>query len=229
MKIQHIKLLTSIPDRQKKFYTQALGLPLVDDSNDAFTIKIGYSYLTFERAAAEAAKASPFYHYAFDIPVNKVEEAAAWLDAKGVLLNELPNNKKKIYSTTWNATSIYFYDPAGNIVEFIARHSLDHSSYTSFTAGSLLNISEIGLVVNDVPSTSDLLKSRFSIDRYKDSYDSFAAVGDEEGLFILSANQRVWLGSNKPAGIYKTEVVIESAANKGELIVEGYPYKLAAC
>ncbi|MFD2114787.1 hypothetical protein [Paenibacillus yanchengensis] len=57
---------------------------------------------------------------------------------------------------------------------------------------------------------------------------SFAAVGDENGLFILSANKRVWLGSNKQADVFMTEVIIESNINKGEFTLKGYPYKIIA-
>jgi hypothetical protein len=52
-------------------------------------------------------------------------------------------------------------------------------------------LSEIGLVVNDVAATKDVLENRFSINGYKDFHHSFAAVGDEQGLFILSAHRRV--------------------------------------
>ncbi|RIE04922.1 hypothetical protein [Cohnella faecalis] len=152
-----------------------------------------------------------------------------WLSSRGISLNLLPQNKYQLISTTWNSTSIYFYDYAGNIVEFIARHNLNYSSTSPFTSNSLLNISEIGLVVSDVPSTRELLRSRFSIDGYKNNNDcSFAAVGDEDGLFILTAHNRIWLGSNKEAKIYKTEVEIEGAVTKGELIFKDYPYKIIA-
>ncbi|CAH1201808.1 hypothetical protein PAECIP111893_01733 [Paenibacillus plantiphilus] len=227
LKLQCVTLLTPMLEQQKIFYTQVIGLPILNDCTDAFTVKIGHSHLKFERSTI--AGASPFYHFAFDILGNKLDEATVWLNARGIALNGLPQHTDQFYSATWNSTSIYFYDPAGNIVEFIARHNFNHSSMDPFTTDSLLNISEIGLVVHHVPAASELLRSYFSIDGYKDSNDSFAAVGDEDGLFILSADQRVWLGSNKKAGVYKTEVVIEGAGNKGELLIEGYPYKITAC
>lgn len=226
MKLQSVKLLTSKLEMQRMFYTQIMELPLLKENSDMFTIIIGTSHLTFERSTI--ANENPFYHFAFDIPGNKVDEAIAWLNSRGISLNLLPHDKYQIYSKTWNATSIYFYDHAGNIVEFIARHNLNHSSTAEFSAESLLNISEIGLVVNDVSSTKELLGSRFSINGYKDYNNSFAAVGDEQGLFILSVNKRVWLGSSKQANIYKTEVVIEGDLNKGELTLKGYPYKIIA-
>lgn len=102
------------------------------------------------------------------------------------------------------------YDPAGNILEFIARHSLTNTTPGQFQSTDILRISEIGLVVPDVSSTRELLNSKFSITEYKYNNDQFSAVGDEVGLFILSAHKRVWLGSDKPAEIYKTEVIIES-------------------
>lgn len=226
MKIQSLKLLTNNLEKQRIFYTEIIELPLLNDSTDSFTIIAGTSHLTFDRQTN--VDENPFYHFAFDIPGNKVDESIAWLNSKGISLNLLPQDKYQIYSKTWNATSIYFYDHAGNIVEFIARHSSNHSSNVPFAAGSLLNISEIGLAVHDVSSTKELLQSHFSIEGYKNYHNSFAAVGDEQGLFILSAHKRVWLGSSKQANIYKTEVVIESDINKGELTLKDYPYKIVA-
>ncbi|GIP37876.1 hypothetical protein J31TS4_11560 [Paenibacillus sp. J31TS4] len=224
MQIHRIKLLTNQLEQLKRFYTAELGLPLVVSSNYTFAVKVGQSVLEFEQTDHPAE--SPFYHFAFDIPENKMDESIDWLNSLGVMLNLLPDQSNKVYSKTWNVTSIYFYDPAGNIVEFIARHTLDNAIHTTFTGEDLLNISEIGLVVKDVPSMKDLLSSNHFINSYKDSSETFAAVGDEDGLLILSAYRRVWLGSTKEADIFKTEVTVEGT-QEGVYAIDPYPYKLS--
>lgn len=223
MRIQRIQLLTKELKQLKEFYTHSLGLPLLESSQNAFTIAAGQSVLSFMRT--EQDEESPFYHFAFDIPGNQIAASMNWLSTKKIALNILPNQTYTIYSNSWEATSIYFTDPSGNIVEFIARHSLNNEQDTSFSSSSLLNISEIGLVVDDVPGTKELLKTSLGLDEYKENHNSFAAVGDETGLFILSARHRVWLGSDKKAAIFRTEVTIEGN-NKGTSSIGSYPYKI---
>ncbi|OXM14820.1 VOC family protein [Paenibacillus herberti] len=223
MRIQALKLLTSELEQLKRFYTEILELSLVEQSKTAFTVQVGQSQLTFEQA--EATGENPFYHFAFNIPGNKMDESIAWLNSACIEIADLPNNSKTSFSQTWNSTSIYFYDSAHNIVEFIARHTLDHTSSAPFSSKDLLNISEIGLVVNDVPGTKDLLTSALSIDGYKNSYDTFGALGDEEGLFILAVCQRVWFGSDKKSDVFKTEIIIEGT-QKGQLQIGEYPYQI---
>ncbi len=224
LRIHSIKLLTKQLEQLKKFYIYDLGVPLVESSSNTLTLKVGTSDLIFEQA--DNAEKSPFYHFAFDIPENKIEESITWLNSVGVTLNLFPDNSYQIYSTTWNATSIYFGDPAGNVVEIIARHTLDNANLTPFTCKNLLNISEIGLVVNDVISIKDLLSTNLLINGYKDNKETFAAVGDEDGLFILSAYRRVWLGSDKEAEIFKTEITVEGT-HEGVFDIGQYPYSVS--
>ncbi|WP_042163080.1 VOC family protein [Paenibacillus gorillae] len=223
MRIHRVRLLTKNLAQLQEFYSHLLGLPLLDRSKDSFTVSVGQSYLTFERT--ENAGENPYYHFAFDIPNNKMDETIHWLSSKKVSLNLLPNDSYKIHSKTWDATSIYFDDPSGNIVEFISRHSLHNEVNSFFSSMNILNISEIGLVVNDVNSTIELLESNLKLDAYNDNNNSFAAVGDANGLFILSAHQRIWLGSDKKADIFRTEVTIEGN-DKGTFNVGSYPYKI---
>ncbi|WP_138752555.1 VOC family protein [Paenibacillus sinopodophylli] len=224
MRIHSIKLLTKQLKQLHRFYTDVFGLTLKENSSETFAVKVGHSDLIFE--LADHAEENPFYHFAFDIPENKIDEAIVWLDSVGVTLNILPDNTFKAYSKTWHATSIYFYDPAGNIVEFIARHNHDNAILAPFTGKELLRISEIGLVVNDVTSMKDSMRTNYIINGYKDSYETFAAIGDEEGLFILSANHRAWLGSDKKASIFKTEITIEGTP-EGVFVLGQYPYSLS--
>jgi catechol-2,3-dioxygenase len=224
MKIEKIKLLTDQLEKLKRFYSVILGLPLLNDSGaNEFTVRAGRSYVTFENSGNLGA--SPYYHFAFDIPGNHIDSSIQWLQSRGIALNTLPNQSTKAYSKSWNATSIYFYDPAHNIVEFIARHTLDNATMAPFSSGSLLGISEIGLVAHDVPFVRQLLMSHLNLVGYKESYPKFAAIGDEEGLLILSEFQRVWLGSDKEAAVFNTEITIKGA-QKGSMCIEPYPYRI---
>jgi hypothetical protein len=67
----------------------------------------------------------------------------------------------------------------------------------------------------------------FSLTEYKDYYGKFAAVGDEVGLFILAECQRVWLGSDKPAGRFRTEVEIECSVEE-EVTFSDLPYRITS-
>lgn len=226
LQILHVKLWTSSIDSLRSFYTYTLELPVQKDSKDEFTVKAGRCSLTFvNQVKADHVEENPFYHFAFDVPSTSIDKSIEWLKSKGIALNVLPNQQYKIYSNHWNATSIYFYDPAGNIVEFIARHDLNYSAANSFSSKDFIHISEIGLVVHDVPKIMDLLKENLNIETYKDYNERFAPVGDESGLFILSAYNRVWLGSNKPAKMFQTEITIEGSPPRSFSIAE-YPYHI---
>ncbi len=58
----------------------------------------------------------------------------------------------------WPAHACYFEDPAGNIVELIARYNENPKSESPFSVNSIINISEIGLIVKDAPQVAKQLK-----------------------------------------------------------------------
>lgn len=59
--------------------------------------------------------------------------------------------KDKMSSRTRGTHNYYFPHPAGNILEFIAREDLPAKAGEDFRPEDILHISEIGLVVDDVP------------------------------------------------------------------------------
>ena len=65
---------------------------------------MGSSELIF----AETTANQPFYHYAINIPANKIEEAKAWLSNKVKLL-WMEDYKNDIADfVNWRAKSVYF-------------------------------------------------------------------------------------------------------------------------
>ena len=85
-----------------------------------------------------------------------------------------------------------FYDADGNIAELIARHTSGNASQAPFGGQSLLNVSEIGIAAADVPRCVSHLKQQTGVSEYGTSGDTFAPIGDEEGLFIVVSEGREW-------------------------------------
>src|ERR1700752_4024806 len=125
------------------FYTSCLGLKAQEESDSRIGIRIGASLLVIE----EAKEGEPFYHFAINIPANKIEEARIWLLNKKIDLLWMEDYKSDIADfRNWHAKSVYFFDPAGNVVELIARFDLMNEADELFSQDQFLNISEIGLV-----------------------------------------------------------------------------------
>ncbi len=205
MRIRELRLLTSRLAEQKEFYTRTLGLPLAYERDGLVAIQAGGTKLVFTQAEEGS---EPYYHFAFNITENKLLQAKTWIAEQHIALSrDDPNNW---YSKSWNSHAVYFYDPAGNIVEFIARHSLPNAQQGPFTERDILYASEIGLVTDDVVALAASLKETVGVEIYKGGIsEEFAALGDEYGLFILSKRGRIWLASDKRSQIYPTEVRIQ--------------------
>ncbi|NQX48592.1 glyoxalase/bleomycin resistance/dioxygenase family protein [Paenibacillus tritici] len=189
--IKAVEMQTPALEEMKNFYVNTLGLTLVQEQSTSFSVQVGVSSLTFKKSDPNG---QPKYHFAFNIPENKIDEALRWITPKVQII--LSQGHEIVHFESWNADSIYFYDPAGNIVELIARHNLDNSANEAFSPASLLCVSEIGLPVPDVEEA--LLKlSRVGIVPWQDSSSQFAAAGDECGLIIAVKQGRIWFMSDQ--------------------------------
>lgn len=161
----------------QSFYADLLNFTVLESSHSSFTLRVGESEIHFE----EHANAKP-YHFAFDIPHNLVNEALHWLQQR----LEVYNFEGQVIQqfTDWNAEAMYFHDPDQNIVEFIARHNKGLDSDQEFGSQSLIGLSEIGLASKDLPDIVNQLKKTCGLEIYRGDSERFAAIGDEDGLFI---------------------------------------------
>ncbi len=202
MIFEEIKLKTADPESLKHFYANTLGVHLASEGDGLFSLQIGTTLLTFERDTG----GHPYYHYAFNIPENRFKEAKAWLMERVPLNREDGEDEADFVS--WNAHAVYFEDPAGNIVELIARHNLNNASSEPFSPKDLLCVSEIGIVREDVPSyVKELKEQGFSL--WREGSESFAPVGDEHGLLIVVEKNRRWFFAEKTAGIFPVGVSVK--------------------
>src|SRR5690625_1864423 len=102
----------------KRFYRNALGLDVEASEDDSFTVKIGETDVTFK-----ASEVSCNYHYALNIPGNQFSIMKHWIQERTKLLSH--RGKTEIFYRNLGADSMYFEDPAGNLVELIGRRNRD--------------------------------------------------------------------------------------------------------
>lgn len=200
MQIKNLTLYTHKLTECKHFYANSLKLPITEVTNLMFTAKIGSTHVTFKETSRET-----YYHFAINIPSFHIEDAYNWLSPSIHILPFLGN--EIVDFNDWNARAIYFYDPAGNIVELIARKNLNIQLKGAFTPNAFLHISEIGLPVANVQKTYDLLNQHYGLERYSGDYTKFCAIGEETGLFIvIDHNQKDWIPNQDKALPFPFEI-----------------------
>lgn len=220
MRIHALRLAAADPEGLGEFYEE-LGLPVVPRT-EGVAVSFGRSDVTFERAAGSE---EPFYHFAITIPENRFEDAYEWLDEHVGLLPDVESGRMRFeFGGYLDATACYFRDPAGNIGELIARHRLDNAApeHEPFGPRHLLAMSEIGLVVDDVPQVvAELTEHTGEADL--GGGPEFRMVGDQAGTFIVVDEDRPWFVGGDDPGVFPTEVVADVDA---EYEFTEYPYEI---
>ncbi len=206
MHIQEVTLYTASLNRTKQFYTKTLELPVHAETEDTLTFKTGNTLLSFSNITAQ----KPFYHIAFNITNNKFSDSFEWLNAK---LDLLPMDNGLPIATypDWNAESFYFHDNNGNILEFITRFDLPYYSSEPFSINDIREVSEVGIVSNDVAATAAKLHNESGFPYFSKSKatENFAVLGDDHGLLIITRNGRGWVPTHKPAQIFPMSIVAD--------------------
>ncbi|MEC0123684.1 VOC family protein [Paenibacillus pabuli] len=202
MIFEEVRLSTARLEDMKHFYIHRLGLGLFEETEDTFTLQIGLTKMIFMQSETDQ---HPFYHFAWLIPTNRFQEAKAWAAARVRL--SWHEEQDQTYSTNWDSHSLYFEDPAGNILELIAHHTVHNESDRPFSEKDLLQVCEVGLVTEDVRSAVQELE-QMGLKRWGEISDTFAPVGDANGLFIVVKKERIWFFSEQKSNIYPIEVSI---------------------
>jgi catechol-2,3-dioxygenase len=199
-----------------------LGLPLLGQTpGQNLTFQVGDSRLIFSQAPQDWRGV---YHFAINVPEEQFYAAKDWISSKTGLLKD-GSGADEFHFASWNAHALYFSDPAGNIVELIARHDLDHNQPGDFSPEFLLNISEIGLASDDVAQTCQSMQAELGWSVYRDSQsDDFVALGDPHGLLILVRRGRVWYpDTGKAAQLNPVRVdLLDIQGHPRQLV--GFPY-----
>ena len=211
-----LRLRSSRIDELAAFYRQNLELSVEHTAGGVngggIEIACGQSIIEFSPAAEGA---HPYYHFAFNIPHNTLDTAVIWMQNRCPLVRRA-DDSVIFHFESWNAHAIYFIDPAGNIVEFIARHTLSSvpgyvATPTWFDASHMLCVSEIGVVTPDVAAAAAQLRLGLGLETYHGRSPEFHAVGDELGLFIVVKTGRRWFSSDRAAEVFPAEAVVRNS------------------
>lgn len=219
MKIYRLRLYAKNLQPLFEFYHQALGFQEVILKPNKLWIKAGDTELIFEQHPEGFV-----YHFAFLIPLGKLPEAIKYLEEKDI---ELLLYKGKQVIDFGTGKALYFYDPAGNIVEFIDRPDLEIEAFQAFSMNQIQRVNEIGMPVQDPLGVSTQLRDRYKIQLVKPEIlgESFCWIGDYEGVFIVVKEGRHWLPTNIPSVSNDFEVEFQEATQgysfrfeKGEIL-----------
>src|SRR5690349_19757198 len=221
MWIKRLELMTANLPAQLEYYQNILQLS-VEMQDACVVVQAGRTELIFNQAPAGW---EGHYHFCFNIPENQFAESKKWLDERTASLSD-ENGKDEFHSESWNSNSLYFKDAGGNILEFIARHDQRNASDDPFDSRHILQISEIGLPSRDVISFAKDLCAQLGISIYRqDASETFTPVGDEEGLFILAVEDRIWYpNTGVPAKLL--DIKMDFEANGVNYKLFGMPYKI---
>lgn len=189
MKILEVELLTDNLEETEHFYSNQLGFRMSEKDTESITFVTGSSVLKFVRSF----NIHPVYHFAFNIPCNLLKQALNFAKTRFRMIY-LEDGELIADFDNWNAKAFYFYDNNGNILEFIARYDLENDSTDGFDTQAIESVSEIAVSTVSVNDLRNELETNHNIQPYhrQPPLPNFAALGDENGLIILSENGRHW-------------------------------------
>lgn len=179
MKFKKLKLYTNKLDLELEFYSKILGFEILEQNENYFSVKVGWTELSFEKANEEYT-----YHYCFLIPANMLNQALEWMESRTEIIN-IEDGRKIANFGTWNADSFYFLDASGNIAEFIVRYDLENNDNSDFNISKVLCVNEMGMPTNNVEKLNSQLQVELKTKLWKGDLERFGTNGSQEGLFLL--------------------------------------------
>ena len=200
MEILAVTLPAIDADALAPFYADTLGLPVRRDGA-ALVVQAGATSLVFVPADEAPAPA----HVAFDVPEDRFDAVVAWAAERVELLHD-----GRVYDfdvPPWHAHSVYFLDPARNVLELIARHCEPAAA----GSGAIVRVSEVGVPVADVGEAVAWLESELGIPYFDGDRRAFTAMGDGRGLLIVVADARPWMPTDLAGARGPLEVVLRGA------------------
>ncbi|GLY11027.1 hypothetical protein ACP2W0_09185 [Pseudobacillus badius] len=198
MNIEQIELYIPNYEESVSFYKHVLAFDCVSETAETAHFQVGSSRFTLHRDEEHAY----YYHFAFNIPPNLFSSAKQWIAKKVPLLTE--DGADEIYFDGAKAHAFYFEDPAGNIVEYIARtETTPEAAADQFAPCHIAGVSEMGVPTNETKKQLDELLDlgippRNNEPLYYEKYLNFMGEYEDGNYLIIGPVGRRWIFSNKP-------------------------------
>ncbi|MDQ0175528.1 hypothetical protein [Bacillus chungangensis] len=206
MIIKELRLKTKRLEALKEFYGELLGFSCKEIGDKQLMIPIGESKLIFEQTLAYG---DPYYHVAINIPQNQFQEAKKWI--KQYVSLQVEDGEDEVFFQELQAHSLYFLDPAGNIMEFIARHDLQNDRFAAYTAEACLGISEIGIPTEHVVDTAEeLVRHGIPVINNEEIVDKQLNFMGKNGVYLIVAPlRRRWIFSDLISKPFPLQVIVD--------------------
>lgn len=193
MDIRQVQLATrSLADTARFYERLGCSVEIVDAT---VRIVVGSTLLVFR----ELPEMTGALHLAITIPTGTFDAAKAWIVGLTTVLGTDDQDEFE-GPPNWNSRSVYFEGPDQQLLELIERRDLP-GDVGENTAVPLVSVSEVGVPVPDVLGAVEALR-RAGLEPYANAPgESFAAVGDVDGLVILVSPDRRWFptGDRSPS------------------------------
>jgi catechol-2,3-dioxygenase len=213
-------------EQNRFFWETLMGFTVIDSpSVGQYTLQVGNTKLTFRQSNLPPnleATFFPQYHFTISIPSNQVEACLEWVlkqkafspntneEVTIPIWNDYLNGAEIIRRNLYNSQSVFIQDPAGNVVELLARHDMNNTASGEFNTGMFIGISEVGIVTRDVRKTAALLKETFGVDEVLGSSNSFKPIGGATGLLKLIVPGKPWIPTDNELAVdHEMELTIK--------------------
>ncbi|MEM7349522.1 MAG: hypothetical protein AAF657_01865 [Acidobacteriota bacterium] len=202
--ILKVRLLASRLDEMADFYAVKMGWP-VSRVGSSLRVRTGGTEMRFDAAPEGAA---PFYHVAWAIPSNKFDIGKAWLYQRAPLLKNSKGHDEFHFKKA-NRRAVYFKDPAGNILELIARDDLGDVVEGPFSLRDVLYVNHVGLVIDNMDETIVALNDSLGLLPTAPPEPNVTKMGDKYRHITLVTKNRLWIPEmEQGAKVFTTEVVM---------------------
>lgn len=198
------------------FYGDVLGLP-VERVGENVEVRAGWTTISLR----SNPQVEGCHHLAFTISANKFDAAKQWIAGRAEILSKGEADEFE-YDAGWNARSFYFPGPDLSVLEFIIRRDLGNETAGDFGGDDILCVSEVGVPVSSVPETVDYLSREAGLEPYGVvPRESFAPVGDIEGMVILVSENRTWFPVDDRLSAASRTVIEATGERPGEYSLGG--------
>jgi catechol-2,3-dioxygenase len=171
----------------KLFYGGQLGLTMLQENDTSIVFRINaHTQLTFIESYEKLAPV----HLAFEVPMSAFEQTVQMLRQQCGLPLAWPSGDS--VTTFSDGVAIYYKDGDGNLLEWIAHHTIREDVLLPEGPLHVMYLREIGLPVQDVPEASNWLMNNLELELSRsDGLFAFARGGTAHAVVV--SVKRKWI------------------------------------